>query len=61
MENKENINDLVALSRLIKFNITTSAIFRLISLVLPSLPKLPNQCFSDGLGNLGNLGCSREI
>ena len=25
------------------------------------LPKLPSQCCSNGLGNLGNLSCSREI
>ena len=32
-----------------------------ILLLLPRLPKLPSQCYSNGPGNLGNLGSNKEI
>ena len=31
------------------------------SLLLPRLPKLPCQCYSNGLGNVGNLGNNKEL
>ena len=31
-----------------------------ISLLMHKLPKLPSQCYSDGLGYLGNLGSNKE-
>ena len=32
-----------------------------ISLLLPRLPKLPSQCYSNGPSSLGNLGINKEI
>ena len=32
-----------------------------ISLLLPRVPKLTNQCYSHGPGNLGNMGSNKEI
>ena len=31
------------------------------SLLLPRLPKLPSQCYSNGPGHLANLGSSKKI
>ena len=30
-----------------------------LSLLLPRLPELPNQCYSNGAGNLDNLGSNK--
>ena len=32
-----------------------------ISLLMPKLPKLPNQCYLNGPGNLGDLGSNKEV
>ena len=31
-----------------------------VSLLLPRLPKVPSQCYSNGLGNLGNLTAMKK-